>query len=172
MITSLAGLEGYLPSIKVQNFVLEENEQELIITLNLVAIDIVDKNGNLFWGADFDLSQYIKYSIFFNINGQSIEQDLYSTLYDPTLRIQNIYNNMRNRGVSASDGASTAFAALAENVKLLKPMNAKTLVDRYVSGVNSVSSIRSTYYNNIYPVAINEGMDNFREMNLEILYKD
>ena len=63
MITSLAGLEGYLPSIKVQNFVLEENEQELIITLNLVAIDIVDKNGNLFWGADFDLFTII--GIFF-----------------------------------------------------------------------------------------------------------
>lgn len=156
MTAVVPGLEGLLPSIRLKKCVLEETDSEVLLTLHLVAIDVVDKNGNLFWGKDYDFSQYIKYSIFLSTDDK--DNELYSMLANPKRRVANIKNNLERYRDSLFSSERSAY-----NNKLAR-MDAKSIVRSLVSGVRNTGVVKSEYCSSIYPVAVNEGMDVFRPL--------
>ena len=159
MTSTIPGLEGYLPSIKVHNYIIEENEEKISITLELSAIDSIDKRGSLFWGKDFDFSRYIKYSIILNTNANN-DQRIHSILYNSETRIQKMYEDLRTNDLQG-ETQELVTSTMAEREEILKELTPKTMVDKFCAGRDSDSDLRSNYYYSIFPLEVNKGIDNF-----------
>tara|TARA_Y100000592_G_scaffold101181_1_gene186492 strand:- start:26196 stop:29696 length:3501 start_codon:yes stop_codon:yes gene_type:complete len=149
MSGTMKDMLGYLPSIKTHGIILNENSSEMSVTLELSAIDTVDKNGNLFWGSDYDFSQYIKYSIFLQTNADS-EQDIYNIIRNPEKRISHMMQDLRRRGAVSN----------AQRVEIGK-MSPTAVVSNWVSGIDNTTNVRSQYGDYIFPIEINASMGSF-----------